>query len=218
MKKFILIIILSLSFSSPSWGKGILCDYFGIKCKEIPSHRIIENGGMYFEIDSNTPFNGIAIEYTKGEIYIKKHYRDGLFYLRERYFDGKLRTSLEFKNNKPHGDWKLYHRYSNKNISELGFFENGKPLGTWIHYNEKGEIKRKLNFSDLGTAGVVGYYMSGKINQKGFLKMGEPHGSWEHFHENGRTSMKVTYIDGEPHGLTEIYYKNGQLHQQGNYN
>jgi len=60
MKKLtsiILILFLSL-LSSPSWSEGMLgetfwCGFFGLECKEIPSHRLIENGGVYFEVGKN---------------------------------------------------------------------------------------------------------------------------------------------------------------------
>ena len=48
-----------------------------------PSHRLINNGGMTFEIGSNDPFTGITIEYRensqiKEKITYKNGKKDGL--------------------------------------------------------------------------------------------------------------------------------------------
>ena len=45
---------------------------------EVPSHRLINNGGMTFEIGSNDPFTGISIEYHEnGQPEEKIHYKNG---------------------------------------------------------------------------------------------------------------------------------------------
>ena len=194
-------------FSSTTFGQGFWCN-FGFQCDEIPSHRIIENGGVHYEIGKNTPFSGTTVEYKNEEIYIKKKFKKGIFYLKERYFNETLRTSLQFKNKKPHGEWKVY---TNKKVTELGFYKNGKATGTWIHYDEDGEIEERMNFEDYGNGLISGYYQSGKLNQKGYVKDGEPFGKWKYYHENGQLSAEINYKDGEYHGLYKSFHKNGKL-------
>ena len=238
--KILFLIISIFLLSSPSWSEGVFkgtfwCGIFGLECKEIPSHRLIENGGVYFEVGKNNPFNGRTVEYKNGEIYLKIYFKDGLLkkretykngevYLktyfeggllnkRERFFNKELRSSLEFKNDKPHGEWKLYR---NNKVTELGFFENGTVTGTWIHYDEEGKEKLRLDFVDLGNDWVGGYYKNGKLNQTGQLKIGEPEGSWQDYHENGQLESEMNFKDGEPEGLFKVYYDNGQLKWKGN--
>ena len=66
----------------------ILCSVLLLGCAdpEIPSHRLIENGGISFEIGSNSPFNGIANEYRDAKLHSLSYFKDGLLYKKETFY------------------------------------------------------------------------------------------------------------------------------------
>jgi len=54
------------------------------------------------------------------------------------YPNGKLKSSTNFINGKPHGprmEW-----YDNGGKKEVGQFSNGKESGTWTYYNKDGTV------------------------------------------------------------------------------
>jgi hypothetical protein len=64
---------------------------------------------------------------------------------------------------------------------------------TWW-YNEKGDVKSKVNF----------------IN-------GQENGIYTSYHDNGEEKLVVNYTDGQKNGMQKMYYDNGQLGMQINY-
>lgn len=52
--------------------------------------------------------------------------------------NGKVASTVSFKNNKKDGEWVIYDL--NSNIVSKMFYKNGQRSGTWIMYNELGEV------------------------------------------------------------------------------
>lgn len=87
------------------------------------------------------------------------------------YPDGQLAFEKSFKNNKPHGEWKFWHKngfvwsegcyqaglrmgtakvyHENGQLFFTGQYTKGKKDGEWLFYNEQGELETKTVF-DLG--------------------------------------------------------------------
>ncbi|SVD94364.1 uncharacterized protein METZ01_LOCUS447218, partial [marine metagenome] len=84
---------------------------------EVPSHRLVKNGGMTFEIGSNDPFTGTSIEYHEnGQPEEKIFYKNGREVSTtefDYYENGQLRSRSNYKNGELDG---LYE----------GFYENGQ--------------------------------------------------------------------------------------------
>jgi len=74
-------------------------------------------------------------------------------------------------------------------------YVDGKRNGMTWWYNEKGEIKSKVNFKD-----------------------GKENGIYTSYYDNGKVKLVVEYVDGQKHNIQKIYYDNGQLGSQVNYN
>lgn len=74
-------------------------------------------------------------------------------------------------------------------------YVDGKRVGMTWWYNEKGNIKSKVNFD----------------NDK-------ENGLYTSYYDNGKIKLTVTYVMGQKDGIQKIYYDNGQLGSQVNYN
>ena len=56
----------------------ILCLFLLVSCSnEVPSHRLIENGGVTYEIGSNDPFTGVSIGYKNGVLTERVNFKKG---------------------------------------------------------------------------------------------------------------------------------------------
>lgn len=63
---------------------------------------------------------------------------------REFLPDGTLRTELEYRKGKRHGNAKFY--YSTGHLLCEGKYKKGKRSGSWLYYKVTGEIEKKLKF------------------------------------------------------------------------
>ena len=57
----------------------ILCFLIIASCsKEIPSDQLVERNGIYYEVNSQTPFSGRVVSYHEnGQLKWKRNYKDG---------------------------------------------------------------------------------------------------------------------------------------------
>ena len=79
-------------------------------CSKVPEVQLVERGGLNYEVNSQTPFTGSAVEYDEnGQLYSKINYKDGKkdglseFYMengqlvvKSNYKDGELDGLLEW--------------------------------------------------------------------------------------------------------------------------
>ena len=64
---------------------------------EIPSHRLIENGGLFYELDSNKPFTGSSVKYIDTKLFSKTYIDDGIIIKKETFHpNGKTHTIENF--------------------------------------------------------------------------------------------------------------------------
>ena len=45
---------------------------------EIPSHLLVDNGGIFYENGQKKPFNGTSIENKNGKLFKKNYYQEGV--------------------------------------------------------------------------------------------------------------------------------------------
>ena len=66
---------------------------------EIPSHRIIENGGIFYEFGANQPFNGTSVKFNNSYLVSRVHIENGIIIKQETFYpSGKIHTSEVFSN------------------------------------------------------------------------------------------------------------------------
>ena len=103
--------------------------------KEVPSSDLVERQGVTYEINSQTPFTGIAVNYHEnGQLLFKVNYKDGK---RDGLAEG-------------------YHE--NGQLNEKSNFKDGKLDGLQESYYENGQLKRKGNFKDYKLDGLAEVY------------------------------------------------------------
>ena len=196
--------------------------------KEIPSEQLVKRQGVFYEINTTTPFTGNTVGYHK---------------------NGQLKSKANYKNGERDGLWESY--YENGELEFKGYYKNGKYDGFWESYYENGELEFKGNYNDGEKDGLWEEYLASyplKSN-KGNYKDGKKNGLWElHYHVNyweysyflrwgetpgggrGRAEKcednrlfcpfytRQNYKDGKVKGLFEHYRLNGQLLAKGNFN
>ena len=107
--------------------------------KEVPSSDLVERQGVTYEINSKTPFTGIAVEvveyHENGQLTFKSNYKDGIEDgLQETYHDnGQLMTSGNYKDGKEDGLSAVYD--DNGQLLFKHCFKNGER--TDMSYCEK---------------------------------------------------------------------------------
>ena len=112
MKQLLTILGLVL-LSSYSYSKEVLLD------------QLVERDGMYYEVNSTTPFTGSVEDYyDNGQLEYKENYKNGIL-------DG------------------LYEDfYENGQLDERGNYKDGKENGLWEKYYENGELEDRENWKD----------------------------------------------------------------------
>ena len=81
--------------------------------KEIPFDQLVERDGIFYEVNSQTPFSGTSVNYYRnGQLGMRENYkdgkRDGLF---ESYFDnGQLNYGKNYKDGQRDGLTEWYYQ------------------------------------------------------------------------------------------------------------
>ena len=112
--------------------------------KEVPANQMVERGGVWYEVNSTTPFTGTTIRYhNNGQLQEKGNFKDGKFDgLSESFHkNGQLEISSNWKDGKLNGLLEEYHdngQLYEKTIYKDGegellesYFQNGEK--TWRH-------------------------------------------------------------------------------------
>ena len=125
-----LLIICSLLLTSFSWSQGV--HYYDL----------VKRDGLYYENYSDGPFTGSVIGEFQGKIINGK--KEGQFV---RYYEsGKLKSKINFKDNKLEGEWLYY--YDNGQLMDKHNFKDGKKNCGCISYHENGQLWMKTNYKD----------------------------------------------------------------------
>ena len=175
---------------------------FFIPCSiaEVPVGNLAKRGDLTYEINSQTPFSGVASSY---------------------YANGKLESKYKYKNGRFHGRWKMYRPDGQLGISAK--YKDGRKEGLYQDYYENGQVRQEKHYKGGKAEGLYkDYYENGQLRLKENYKDGVLEGLWEVFYENGHLRQTRNYYNGQlvfrenykdkkVEGLWERYYKNGQL-------
>ena len=121
----------------------LLCIVLLSAC-EVPSDNLVQRNFIQYEINSQTPFSGVATKYHEnGQLYFKRNYTNGrLNGLDEWYYEnGQLRERMNYRDGEKQG------------------------LAEW--YDENGGSYKRGNYKDGKSHGIFGYYRFGEFYDKG---------------------------------------------------
>jgi len=139
------------------------------------------------------------------------------------------------------GHW--IKKYPDGKIMYDGIFKDNHPVGEFKRYDEKGNLKSVLIFSDDGReADATMYYPDGKVSSKGKYINQKKEGMWkfysvidgyliceenydnnlrnglsEQFYPDSTLASKVNYTNGRMNGEWTQYYPDGQVSQISHY-
>ena len=113
---------------------------------------LIEKDGLYYEKDSDTPFNGDVIGSVTGKFNNGKPEGKWIEY----YENGQLKEEPSYKNRKKHGTWEFYYETGQLQAREK--YNEGKPIGVWKTFSAKGRLIEEKDFSNMNR---------GRLNSRG---------------------------------------------------
>ena len=108
---------------------------------EVDSSKLVERGGLTYEVNSETPFTGISFtKYGDGQIHEKAEFKNGKRDgpSEKHHENGQLRSKGTYKDGKEEGPWVSYHK--NGQLRLKGTLKNGKKDGPWVGYHENGTV------------------------------------------------------------------------------
>ena len=157
----------------------ILCLVLLSSCSpppDVPSHRLVQDGGVTYEVGSNNPYTGVSSTFDQdGQLERKKEYENGIELSDttfDYYDDGQLWIRENYKDGKRDGLMETFGE--NDQLSVRGNFKNGEFDGLLEYFGENGQLENRGNFKD-----------------------GKLHGLVEYFDENGNLTKTEEYKDGE---------------------
>ena len=93
--------------------------------KEVPKDQLVERGGVYYEINSSTPFSGTTLWY---------------------HNNGQLRQEANYKDGKPDGLVTVY--FENGQLRYKTEFTDGELDGLYEVYTMNGQLVDKRTYKD----------------------------------------------------------------------
>ena len=205
----------------------ILCLLILVSCSptpEITSDQLVERQGITYEVNSQTPFTGISVEYYLDTI-INNEFEERVLKTRITFKDG-IREGLK-ESFHPNSQLEVRGNYKN-GLVEDGLYEyfdkDGNPTDTKEYINGE-TFDIKFEYSDLGqpeektyykngrevSKTEFSYYENGQLRSQRKVKDGTFHGSSENYHENGQLFSRGNYKEGIPDGLGVGYHENGEI-------
>jgi uncharacterized protein len=216
MKKFTCLLILS----------SVLL--LGCADPEIPSHRLIENGGISFEIGSNSPFNGIANEYRDAKLHSLSYFKEGFLYKKETFYSNALLRSVEVISDAGLTTISLFseegiditdqeHKtFWDNGVLKTSFqYSKGLKDGLWEDFNMDGVSVRRslwrngillepLKFGLFKLRDGLPYLGGDTKPYSGLIE-------FDVDQENFKGKLIHQFNDGRPEGISDQYYENGNL-------
>ena len=193
--------------------------------KEIPSDQLVKRQGLFYEINTTTPFTGRTVSYHQnGQLRSKANYKNGKYDdLREIYFEnGQLKSKENYKNGKYDGFWESYHE--NGELEFKGNYKDGKKDGLWeLHFHVNfWDYHMKVYYHSLprypgGAENCEDDRLFCPFYTRQTYKDGKKDGLIEYYRLNGQLLAKGNHNDKGLDGPNEFYYDDGQLEYRINY-
>lgn len=169
--------------------------------KMVDDGRLLERDGRKYEVNSETPFTGIAVSsYPKKQRKFEVEYREGIPY-------GKVTVWYENGQKKMEGEY-------------AATIDGGDllPIGKDMAWYENGRKAREREYrNDMPIGKHMSWYENGRLETEVEYQDGKPIGMARAWFENGKMKSEAEYQDGKPIGKQSIWYENGQLAEETEY-
>ena len=141
----------------------------GCSESEIPSHLLLDNGGVFYEVGKKTPFNGTTIENKDGKLFKKTFYLEGKMYEEiEFYNSGSVKQILKKNGNDISislydyegldiSNSEVVNYYDNGFVKEKGKYLNGLKEDKWEYFYEDGELIQREYWSNGKKLTIIDY-------------------------------------------------------------
>lgn len=152
--------------------------------REVDASKLVERQGVYYEVNSTTPFSGTLVSYhDNGQLEEKTQLRDGLL----------------------HGKSSLF--FPNGQLQDVAEFEAGKIVGVSETYHDNGQLHERTNYSDGQMDGLSErYYENGQLRETGTYAEGRKDGEWVAFFCDGSIKEWSEWKNGTQHGTSLHVY------------
>lgn len=196
---------------------SILFLFILISCSQtdIPSHLLVDNGGVFYESGSKQPFNGTSIENKDGMLFKRTYFSDGLITKVDEYYssgstfrtlvkegDDFIAIVFDAEGNDISNKLNIFY-HSNGSIKQKGQYTNGRKDGPWEAYSIDGDLISREYWAN-GT----------KLSIKNFDELLVENGIIYHFDElfNKNLYSGIVLINDadEPATNTFIHVNNGR--------
>ena len=137
----------------------LLLGIVGCSNNEIPSHLLIDNGGVFYEAGSKKPFDGTSIENQDGSLFKRTYFSKGQITKAEEFYKSGLIKRILIKNNNEFlatvfdeegndiSNTLTSFYYPSGLLQETGKYIDGRKDGVWKSFNENGDITSKKYWS-----------------------------------------------------------------------
>ena len=203
----------------------ILCLLILVSCSkpEVPSHRLIENGGLFYELDSNKPFSGISIHNVDTKLFSKTYLEKGITLRKETFYpQGTMHTIETFTEGVGGNKVQVFDEegkdisnelyltlWDDGSIKSRGNYTNGKKEGVWEEFDRFGNSLKRThwennllipitNFEDLVLRENVPYMVNSSEPYSGIIRF--PEGKYFGV-------LLQEFKNGKPNGIHERRHK-----------
>ena len=161
---------------------------------EVDSSKLVERGGLTYEVNSETLFTGVSVnKHENGQIESSITYKVGKEIYRSEYHY--------------HENGQLWMKASYRGRDSL----TGKLEGPNESYLENGQLILRENFKNGERDGPYeSYYYNGQLEFKGTFKDGKGDGPYEFYYENGQLEGEGIFKDGKREGPWVFYTEDGE--------
>lgn len=128
-----------------------------------------------------------------------EHYSDSLLTQKsgkfvQLYFNGNIRTTGHYLDDKKEGLWMSYYR--DKSLRDSTCYEMGNVVGESLSWHKDGKLRSKATFDEKGAGSSISWFDNGNISSQGICSRAYKKDSvWTYFHKNGNVSLVETYQD-----------------------
>ena len=146
-----------------------------VEKKVVDESKLLERGGLKYEVNSEKPFTGIAISY---------------------YETGEKQSEQEYRNGKEEG--KYIALFPNGKKFFQSWKQDGKQNGKTTIWHANGQKDTEVGFRDGEYHGeYMKWYENGQKKDVGEYRDGKLEGESTAWHENGQKMMQSVFRDGE---------------------